>query len=190
MTETQERFLRAIAEHVPPARVVEVHLFPSLRQGQVESGVAVVASDEERGEAGGLPGAPPASGASPDESATAEPPVAKPTDDAAAADYCDPAEAAADTGADAQRGEGAPLAPESRHTIYAAHYRLTIKGPDRGKWELGVSAEADAPLVTLEAVVRGVRHRAGDGAESERLSGEEFRAIVAGLPGDAWKRAR
>jgi hypothetical protein len=35
-----------------------------------------------------------------------------------------------------------------------------------------------------------VRHRAGDGAESERLSGEEFRAIVAGLPGDAWKRAR
>ena len=43
MTETQQRFLRAIAERVPKERVVEVHLFPAIRQGGVETGVAVVA---------------------------------------------------------------------------------------------------------------------------------------------------
>ena len=45
MTETQQRFLRAIAERVPKAQVVEVHLFPPIRQGGVETGVAVVAED-------------------------------------------------------------------------------------------------------------------------------------------------
>ena len=43
MTETQQRFLRAIAERVPKEQVVEVHLFPAIRQGGVETGVAVVA---------------------------------------------------------------------------------------------------------------------------------------------------
>jgi len=45
MTETQQRFLRAIAERVPSDQVVEVHLFPPIRQGGVETGVAVVAED-------------------------------------------------------------------------------------------------------------------------------------------------
>ncbi len=72
-----------------------------------------------------------------------------------------------------------PSPAPARLTIYSAHYRLTIKGPDRGKWEMSVSAEADAPLVTVEAVVRGVRHRAGDGADTERLSGDGFRATLA-----------
>jgi hypothetical protein len=45
MTETQQRFLRAIAQRVPTAQVVEVHLFPPMRQGGVETGVAVVAED-------------------------------------------------------------------------------------------------------------------------------------------------
>lgn len=48
MTETQQRFLRAIAERVPSAQVVEVHLFPPMRQGGVETGVAVVAEDPRR----------------------------------------------------------------------------------------------------------------------------------------------
>jgi hypothetical protein len=48
MTETQQRFLRAIAERVPSAHVVEVHLFPPMRQGGVETGVAVVAEDPRR----------------------------------------------------------------------------------------------------------------------------------------------
>jgi hypothetical protein len=48
MTETQQRFLRAIAARVPSAHVVEVHLFPPMRQGGVETGVAVVAEDPRR----------------------------------------------------------------------------------------------------------------------------------------------
>src|SRR4051812_42778062 len=48
MTETQQRFLRAIAERVPMDHVVELHLFPPIRQGGVETGVAVVAEDPKR----------------------------------------------------------------------------------------------------------------------------------------------
>ena len=48
MTETQQRFLRAIAERVSPEQVVEVHLFPAIRQGGVETGVAVVAEDPRK----------------------------------------------------------------------------------------------------------------------------------------------
>jgi hypothetical protein len=67
---------------------------------------------------------------------------------------------------------------EGRHTIFSARYRLTIKGPDRGKWELAVEAEADAPLVTVDRVVRGVQQRAGDAGEPERLEGDELRALL------------
>lgn len=125
MTETQVRFLRAIAAQVPPERVVEVHLFPALRQGPIETGVAVVAEEG--------------------------PAVAE--------------------------GEEA-----SKHVVYSARYRHTIKGPDRGKWEADVVAEADAPLITVEAVVRGVRQRAGEAGEPERLDGEGFRAAIADTP--------
>src|SRR3954447_10857100 len=48
MTETQQRFLRAIAERVRMDHVVELHLFPPIRQGGVETGVAVVAEDPKR----------------------------------------------------------------------------------------------------------------------------------------------
>jgi len=48
-TETELRFLRAIAERVPAERVAEVHLFPALRQGRMETGVAVVAATEDGG---------------------------------------------------------------------------------------------------------------------------------------------
>src|SRR4051812_7676606 len=48
MTETQQRFLRAIAQRVPVQHVTEVHLFPPIRQGGVETGVAVVAEDPRR----------------------------------------------------------------------------------------------------------------------------------------------
>ena len=44
MTETQERFLRTVLTRVPLDSVVELHLFPSLRRGTVETGVAVIAS--------------------------------------------------------------------------------------------------------------------------------------------------
>ncbi|MEP7346175.1 MAG: hypothetical protein ABI877_12945 [Gemmatimonadaceae bacterium] len=43
MTETQWRFLKAISDRVPDGRIVELRLFPSIRQSGAESGVAVVA---------------------------------------------------------------------------------------------------------------------------------------------------
>lgn len=65
-----------------------------------------------------------------------------------------------------------------RHTVYSASYRHTLKGPDRGKWEVEVTAEADAPLMTVDAVVQGVMKRAGEQFEPERLSAHEFHTII------------
>src|SRR5690348_14874811 len=45
MDETQERFLRAIAEQIAPERIVEVHLFSAIRQGPSESRAAVIAAE-------------------------------------------------------------------------------------------------------------------------------------------------
>jgi hypothetical protein len=66
----------------------------------------------------------------------------------------------------------------SRHVVYSASYRLVLKGADRGRWETTVTAEADAPLAAVEAVVRGVLHRAGEDEEPDRLTGEMFRKAV------------
>lgn len=104
VTETAERFLRAILAEIPATHVEALYLFRPLRQGQVETGVAVVAA------------APPAD-------------------------------------------------PTHRHTVHTARYRLVVKGPDRGRWEYECVAEADAPLLTIETVVRGVQQRSGDEAE-------------------------
>ena len=65
-----------------------------------------------------------------------------------------------------------------RFTVYSARYRLALKGLDRGKWEMSVTEEADAPLRTVDAVVRGVSRRSGDADETVRLSGDEFRAAT------------
>jgi hypothetical protein len=66
-----------------------------------------------------------------------------------------------------------------RYVVCTARYRHTLKGPDRGKWEVTVTEEADAPLVTVDAVVRGVQRRSGDVDEIVRLSGDELRAALA-----------
>ena len=121
--DARSRFLREIVAKIPPERVSELHLFSPLRQGAMETGVAVVA-------------------------------VA---------------------------GDG--VSP--KHTVYTATYRLTLKGPDRGKWESALHAEADAPLLTVDAVVRGVQRRAGDEGEPERLTTEDLIPFApeAELPG-------
>ncbi|HJQ20015.1 MAG TPA: hypothetical protein VJ867_06685 [Gemmatimonadaceae bacterium] len=67
---------------------------------------------------------------------------------------------------------------ENRLAVYTAKYRLTLKGPERGKWEFGIQVEADAPLVTVEKVVAGVQRRSGDAEEPAKLSGEEFRTLL------------
>jgi hypothetical protein len=112
----RERFLAAVAGQVPVDRVVELYLFQPMRQGGVESGVAVIA-------------------------------------------------AAAD-------------APEPRYTVFTARYRHVLKGPERGRWEVSVVAEADAPLDTVGAVVRGVQRRAGDVEPPEHISGDALRDVL------------
>jgi len=134
LSETRERFLLAIAEQVPAARIAEIHFFQPLRQGGVESGVAVVAAWPEVTTA--VP------------TLEVEPSVA-------------------------ERGERSV-----RPVVYTARYRLTLKGPDRGKWETSVVAEADAPLVTVDAVVRGVQRRSGDADGATRMEGDDARAIL------------
>lgn len=152
MIETTERFLRDIADRIGLNAVDELRLFPPLRQAGVETGVAVVAAiplpPERR------PVAPHSVG---------EPPAAL-------------TESAGD--------EFLPIEEEDReiivhrHTVFTARYRHTLKGPDRGKWEMEVRAEADAPLVTLDQVVRGVMKRAGEPFEPEKISAAAFRTIV------------
>jgi hypothetical protein len=137
LSETRERFFRAITKEVPVEHIAEIHFFQPLRQGGVESGVAVVAAigaDDGRR-----------------------------TTDVPTSD------------------EDEPSRVVERFTVYTARYRHTIKGPDRGKWEASVVPEADAPLVTVDAVVRGVQRRSGDVDEVDRLTGDEARELAESL---------
>jgi hypothetical protein len=241
MTETQQRFLRAIAERVPMDQVVELHLFPPIRQGGVETGVAVVAEAPKRATSH-VPDSPsnesPVAAVDTPEMAPhvvePEPVIIAEADvvvegaivgdavaeeavvevvahDAAELDDSPYAVSASDEDADDLDDEdpygddddleddeddvdeddidvddedaddvltGAAKSAArvaSRLTIHTARYRLTLKGVDRGKWEVDVVAEADAPLAALDAVVRGVQRRAGEGAEPDRLSAEALR---------------
>ena len=54
---------------------------------------------------------------------------------------------------------------------------------DRGRWAVEVREEADAPLITVEAVVRGVQQRSGDASDPERLdAGAVARLLGVPLP--------
>ena len=188
--ETRIRFLTSIAKQIPAERVAEVHLFPALKQGGVESGVAVVALVREVPvtidvDGGYVPPADVAEAAPieshaavavhdqlADESAFVSDEVTEKEDvteqdDSPYLTVSEPADAPAP-----------PPAPPSRFTVFSATYRHTLKGPDRGKWEVAITEEADAPLITVDAVVRGVQRRSGDVDESIRMSGDEFRALL------------
>jgi len=62
--------------------------------------------------------------------------------------------------------------------VHTARYRLTLKGLDRGKWETSIAAEADAPLETVDAVVRGVQRRSGDVDDATRMDASEVQAFA------------
>jgi hypothetical protein len=228
VSEITERFLRAIVAHVPLDRLEELHLFSPLKQGGVETGIAVVAARVP------LPPAPvePALelplvdlGPSADATGVADVvaeeigadvedtalPIGR--DDDAVADAVDDSPYAdaehhvgplasdetllvddtihadatgvvigdviADEAADDEPladviVPGAVAVPIERHTVYTARYRLVQKGPERGKWEADVVAEADAPLITVEMVVRGVQRRAGEESEILRYSAKQI----------------
>jgi len=194
MTETQQRFLRAIAERVPSEQVVEVHLFPPIRQGGVETGVAVVAEDPRKHAPESVPVTVEANGTadvvSPQEAQHRddEPQVGAAAIDVAEIDVAEIDVAEIDVAeidaaevdvADEEVADLEPTEPPlSRFTIHTARYRLTLKGVDRGKWEVDVVAEADAPLDAVDAVVRGVQRRSGEAIEADRLTTEAFREAL------------
>ncbi|MEO7457868.1 MAG: hypothetical protein ABIY52_16550 [Gemmatimonadaceae bacterium] len=180
--ETRNRFLAAIARQLPADRVNELHLFGAIRQGGVESGVAVIALELAPVvtldvDGGYIPPADVAEAAAletPDEMVVHDQLV----DEAAfVADETVADEMEEDIAEDVEV-PAPPPAPAKRYTIYTARYRHTLKGLDRGKWEVSVTEEADAPLLTVDAVVRGVQRRSGDVDETVRISGDEFRATL------------
>lgn len=210
LSETQERFVKAIAAQVPLDHIAEIHFFQPIRQGGVESGVAVIATRPESRH----PEPPPSGHPERSEGSTvlvsnddvATPPstdeAAVPTDESETELVNTDSETLIEsdervTASDVEvslpvtieSGELTPPEPElasappvspsrERHVIYTARYRLTIKGPDRGKWESNVVAEADAPLLTVDAVVRGVQRRSGEAEDAIRLTGEELLALT------------
>lgn len=177
--ETQERFLRAAAARLPLERVVELHLFPSLRQGGVETGFAVIAARRAPPEAepealtDAVTTAATDAASDVTTAATAEATTEVTPEPVDAPQDVVPAES--DTGP-APAEQQAPAS--ERLVVFSARYRLTLKGPDRGRWEVEVAEEADAPLVTVDAVVRGMQRRIGEGAEPERLNAEQLHALL------------
>lgn len=160
---TRDRFLHAIAERVSPDRMQALYLFPPIRSGQVETGVAVLAVDP-------LPPAAPASEA-PGLFVAPELAVSEDLlpDDASAEDAMDevPAEDAMDeVPAEDAMDDRSPMegadARSPRPLVLTARYRYTLKGPDRGAWTVEVHEQADAPLATVEMVVAGVARRHDD----------------------------
>jgi hypothetical protein len=217
MTETQERFLRAVLARVAADSVVELHLFPPIRRGTVETGVAVIATDlpptpqlvvedlvvdsedvaeeaiVESHDAETSPYAPESSAdaesavvaeAAVDAAADATGDVtsdddATSEDDVTSADDATRIDALADdTSTDADAPEPISAAPMQRLRILTASYRSTIKGPDRGKWNVEILDEAVAPRDAIEAVLRGVRHRSSEPADPELVSAAELQGLV------------
>ena len=190
MEETRARFLAAIAKQLPAERIAEVHLFAAIRQGGAESGVAVIALEPEL------------AAQAPHESseqlfatnatdALAVGDATRADDTADVSEALDMADVDADErapdadadspyagAAEAEPAAVAAPAPPRRYVVCTARYRHTLKGPDRGKWEVTVTEEADAPLLTVDAVVRGVQRRSGDLDEIVRLTGDEVRAAL------------
>jgi hypothetical protein len=146
----RDRFLAAIAERVPPDSVQALFLFAPMRQGAVETCVAVVAVD---------------------------PPPVRRGEDAAQGSTVGSAEQVPIQ----ERSPTASVPPgrDPGTVVLTARYRHTIKGPDRGKWELEILEQADAPLITVEMVVRGVQQRIDDTRDPERLGADALRSAVA-----------
>ena len=154
MTETQQRFLKEIADRVSSGRVEELRLYPTLRVGPIESGVAIVAL----GELVDVSAPAPAIDGQAQESEAESAVVVVEAVDAPASSQ--------------------PANELARLSIHTAHFRHTVKGPDRGKWEFFMVHDADAPIETVESVVRGVARRAGEDGEPELLSANDFQRAL------------
>lgn len=182
--EVRTRFLTGIAAQLPVERVKELHLFGAIRQGGTESGVAVVAVERDEPITLDVDG-----GFVPPQAVADAAPVETAPEQVVHDQLADEARFMVDemvddarAGRDETDPARMPAPTAARYTVYTARYRQTLKGPDRGKWEMSVTEEADAPLLTVDAVVRGVSRRSGDADETIRLSGDEFRAALPEPP--------
>ena len=192
---------------VPIDRIEELHLFAPLRSGGVETGIAVVAArvpvivpapvaqpeeqfehalDAETGSVVDVVEAIEVVEQSVVDDVASEHVVSESDEDASEPDPYAPEElhAIVEEAIEASieyRAEESPAVAVERHTVYTARYRLVQKGLNRGKWEADVVDEADAPLITVEMVVRGVQRRAGEASETTRYSGSQIaRALRIG----------
>ena len=186
--DTRERFLRAITAQVPADQIAEVHLFRPLRRGGTETGVAVIAAEHaDMALASDGPSPVAASAVSIAAPVAEDSTIAEeeqgPYADMPAPTQSDDVEIDAHVALEDATASAADLPPQ-RHTVFTARYRLTLKGAERGKWEFDVVADADAPLGTVDTVVRGVLRRAGDEEEPERLTADGVRAA---LDGQSWR---
>ncbi|HUF30682.1 MAG TPA: hypothetical protein VMM77_08430 [Gemmatimonadaceae bacterium] len=191
----RDRFLRAIVEQISVDRIAEIHLFPALRSGGRESAVAVVAARSVESYVQGLLPSP-----------VGEPEMreggenrTEPARHEASSDVrIDPADqvtagpppeihdsAVPSAGSHPSDPANTDFPPEGRAprlVVYRAVYRWTRKGPDRGHWEVDITAEADAPLHAVGDVVRGVQRRAGEEGESELITPEALRIALSDRP--------
>jgi hypothetical protein len=194
--EPRDRFLRAIVERIPVETIAEIHLFPALRSGGRESAVAVVAARADAGfvqgelpppvgEAEAMPvekyGDDPAGDVGPEEEPRMDDadPIAggSPPDIHDATALAESSHHSGVGGIDSPPDDRAP-----RLVVYRAVYRWTRKGPDRGQWEVEITAEADAPLYAVGDVVRGVQRRAGEEGEPELITPETLRLALSDRP--------
>src|ERR1043166_2300069 len=105
MTETEHRFLKAIADRIAPERVAEVRLFPAIKQGHMQSAVAVVAAEATRA-------------ATPEVDVSGDALAVEPSADAASSESVEVSAPAAVT------------SETPRLSVLTARYRLTLKGPE------------------------------------------------------------
>jgi hypothetical protein len=258
MNDTTRRFLAEVLQRVPESRIVEVRLFPPIRQGGIESGVAVLAVSPDFAavvdatSTGAQPEpAPPAGEASEVEVPIAgaegvAAPVLGEGDDVTSVARSDigghtPVDVANEVFRDLEREAALELASEGleapvptpagerarteegevdivvaadlpgvapgdedaeslalgdilalpspgsgtqphgsdrarrRLAILCARYKLVFKGVDRGRWDLEIVHQADAPIETLDRVIAGVIRRSGDTAEPERYTQQSLR---------------
>ncbi len=191
VSEITERFLRVVIAHVPLARIEELHLFSPLRQSGVETGIAVIAArvpivleqppmapellldDEVVAVADAVDAETDDADAVDAETVDAEAVDAEAAEEPAEEPAAE-APLAEEPLAEALAAPAAPAVPRIRHTVYTARYRLVQKGPERGKWEADVVAEAEAPLITVDLVVRGVQRRAGEESEIVRYTAAQL----------------
>ena len=168
VSEITERFLQVVLAHVPLDRIEELHLFSPLRQGGVETGIAVIAAR--------VPLVVVESPAAPEQPFQDDIGEVAEVTEVVTDELVAEEEIVADAD-DVAVIDTMPV-PRLRHTVYTARYRLVQKGPERGKWEADVVAEAEAPLITVDLVVRGVQRRAGEESEIVRYSAPQLAHAV------------